>query len=69
MEKSCGAVVGGVAQWVKRWPADRKVTSSFPGWGTGLGGGPGPRQGAGERQLIDVSLTFQCFSPSLSKSK
>ena len=51
----------GVAQWVGRWPANQKVTSSIPTQGTCLGCGPGPWLGECERQPISVSLTHQCF--------
>ena len=47
----------GVAQWIERWPADRKVTSAVPGQGTCLGRGPGPQYGMHERKPhIDASL-------------
>ena len=55
-----------MAQWIERWPANRKVAGSIPSQGTCLGCGPGPWLGACERQPICVSLTQQCFYPSLS---
>ena len=59
----------GVAQWNESWPVDGKVTGLIPSQGTCLGCGPGPQSGACERQPhTDVSLTHQCFSPSLSPS-
>ena len=60
--------MAGVAQWVERWPVNRKVTGSIPSQGTCLGYRPGPQLRASERQPIDVSLAHQCFSPSLSYS-
>ena len=45
-----------------------EVTGSIPGQSTYLGWGPGPQLGVWERQLIDVSLPHQCFSPFPSPS-
>ena len=57
-----------VAQWIEYWPANQRVTGSIPSQGTRLGCGPGPQQGACERQPhIDVSLPL--FLPSYSKNK
>ena len=50
-----GTALLGVAQWVRRRPANRKFAGPIPGQGTCLGFRPGPRLGACER-LIDVSL-------------
>ena len=35
-------------------------------WVVDLSCGPGPQLGVCERQLIDVCLAYQCFSPSFS---
>ena len=49
--------LAGVARWIECWPANQKGSGSFPSQGTGLGCGPGPQQGAQERQPhTDVSL-------------
>ena len=58
----------GVAQWVECHPANCKVAGSFPGQGTCLDCRPGAWLGVCKRQLIDVSLTYCYFSPSLSPS-
>ena len=58
----------GVVQWIGCRPANLKVASSIPDWGTCLGCEPSPWLGACERHPIDVSLAHQCFSPSLSPS-
>ena len=50
------------------WASCCKLTGLIPGQGTSLGCGPGPGLGECERQLIDVSLVYQCFSPTLSRS-
>ena len=59
--------MGGVAQWIERWPENQRVAGLIPSQGTCLGCGPGPQQGACKRQPhIDVSLLL--FLPSqLSK--
>ena len=57
-----------MAHWIEHLPENRKVAGLISGQGTGLGFGPGPQLGACERQPIDVSLTHQHFSPSLSPS-
>ena len=59
-----------VTQYVEHWPLKWRVTGSIPGQGTCLGCRPGfwARWGACERQPIDISLTCQCFSPSLFPS-
>ena len=57
-----------MAQWVGHHPANQKVAGLIPGQGTCLGCGPGPWIGVCERQPTDVSLTPQCFSPSLFPS-
>ena len=60
-----------VAQWIECWPANQRVASLIPSQGTCPGCGPGPQQGARERQPVDVSLiplTRRCFCPSLSPS-
>ena len=49
--------LAGVAQWIEHQPANQRVGGSIPSQGTCLGCGPGPLQGACERQQhIDVSL-------------
>ena len=60
-----------VAMWIERWPANRKVTGSIPTEGMCLGGRPGPKLGACERELIDSMFLSLSFSlPSLlSKNK
>ena len=70
--KSCRkqkATPAGVAQWIEHQPANPKVTSSISSQSTCLGCRPGPHLGhvRGNRP-INVSLTHQCFSPSLSPS-
>ena len=49
------SALAGVAQWSTSLQT-RKVTGSIPSQGTCLDCGPGPQNGACERQLIDVSL-------------
>ena len=58
----------GVAQWIECQPANQEVAGSIPCQGTCMGCGLGPSLGVCERQPADVSLTLQCFSPSLSPS-
>ena len=60
--------LAGVAQWVECWPVNWRVARSIPSQGTCLGCRPGPQLGAGKRQLVNVSLAHQCFSPSLYPS-
>ena len=60
--------LAGVALWVEHLPANWKVGGSIPGQCTCLGWRPGLQLRAWERQLIGVSLTYLCFSPSLSPS-
>ena len=57
-----------MTQWVGHRPANRKAAGLIPGQGTDLGCGPGPGLGVCERQLIGVSLTHRCLSPSLFPS-
>ena len=57
-----------VAQWVGHCPANRKIAGSVSSQGTSLGCRFNPQLGACERQLNDVSLAHQCFSPSLTPS-
>ena len=40
--------LAGVAQWIEYGPVNQRVTSLIPSQGTGLGCGPGPREGAHE---------------------
>ena len=67
--KNADSPLPGVVQWTKCWSANQKVAGSIPSQGTCLSWGPGPHLGACERQQIDVSLEYQCFSPSLPLSK
>ena len=59
-----------VAQWVGHRPTKQGVAGSIPGEGTCLGCRFSPWLGRflahTKRQPIDVSLSSQCFSPSLS---
>ena len=57
-----------MAQWIECQPANQRVAGSIPSQGTCPGCGSGPRLGECERQLVEVSLTHQCFSPSLTIS-
>ena len=57
-----------VAWWIELRPANQRVASSIPGQGTCLVCGQGPQLGVCERQPVDVSLTYECFSSSLSPS-
>ena len=50
--------LAGVVQWIERRPVHWKVTGLIPSQGTCLGCAPGPQLGAGERQQINVSLTY-----------
>ena len=55
--------LAGMAQWIKRWPANQRVTRAIPSQDTCLGCRPGPQEGVCDRQPhTDVSLSF---SPSL----
>ena len=57
-----------VAQLVGHCPAKQKFASLIPVWGTCLSFKYGLLLGPNERQLMDVSLSHQCFFPSLSPS-
>ena len=57
------SALAGVAQWTECQPVNCKVTSLIPSQDTCLGCGLGPQLGECKRQLIDVSLTHQHFSP------
>ena len=49
--------LAGVAQWIECWPGNQRVAGSIPSWGTYLGCGTGPQQGAHKWQPhIEVSL-------------
>ena len=71
--KKISLTLAGVAQWTECRPANQKVTGLIPSQGTCLGCRPGLQLGADKRQLINVSLTHQCFSlslpPLMSKNK
>ena len=54
-----------VAQFVGHCPTKRKVTSLIPVRPHAWVEGSVPTQGEYERQLIDVSLSQGCFTPSL----
>ena len=56
----------GVVQWIECQPANQKVTGWIPSQGTCLRCGPGPQEGAHERQPhIDVSLLLFLLPPPL----
>ena len=57
-----------VAQWVGRRPTTQRAAGSIPSQGAGLGCGPGCTGLGGAGQPINVFLSHQCFSPSLSPS-
>ena len=67
IKNSCRSWPGWLS-WLKCHPVNWKMVGSIPGQGTCLGCRFGPSQGECKRQLIDVSLSHQCFSPSLSPS-
>ena len=54
-----------VAQWIERWPANHRVPSSIPSWGTCLGCRPGSQYGVQEKQPY-VELMFLSLPPSFS---
>ena len=59
--------LAGVAQWTECRPARQRVTELIPSQGTGLGCGPGPQWGVGERQP-HIGVLFPLSLPSpLSK--
>ena len=58
----------GLAQLVGHHPTKRKVVGAMPVRPQAWVAGSGPGQGADESQLIDVSLSHQCFSPYLFSS-
>ena len=60
------SALAGVAQWIECRPVNQKGTGSIPSQGTCLACRPGPWLGVYKRQLMDVSLSHRCFSPSLS---
>ena len=64
--KYIATALADVAQWIECCPVNQEVTGSIPSQVTCLGCGPGPQLWVCERQLIYVSLTHRCFSPSLS---
>ena len=67
--KSSGSLaLAGVAERIECRLINWKVACLIPSWGTCLGCGPSPLLRVCERQLINVSLAHQCFSPSLSPS-
>ena len=61
--KTQTGALAGVAQWIEYQPTNQRVSGSIPNQGMCLGYGPGPLQGAHERQPhTDVSLPL---SPAL----
>ena len=52
--------------WLEHHPVNQRVTGSILHQGTCVGGRFGPWSSVYWRQLIDVSLSHGCFSPSLS---
>ena len=54
--------------WLEHRPISQKVVGSIPGKGTFLVVGSVSSQGTYGRQTIDVSLSHQCFSLSLTLS-
>ena len=66
--KVLGIALTGVAQLVGNYPAKERIAGSIPSQGTCLGVGSIPRQGVFKKQPINVSVSHQCFSPSLSPS-
>ena len=62
---SCPDLCG---SWAGHCPAKQTVTGSFPRQDTSLGCGFSPWLGAYRRQAVNVSLSHQCFSPSLLPS-
>ena len=58
--------LAGVAQWMERWPANKKVAGSIPSQGTYLDCRPGPWCGGHMRSnhtWIFLSLSFSLLSP------
>lgn len=49
-------------------PINERVAGSIPGQGTKVGGGLVPSQDAYGSQVIDVSVSYGCFYPSVSPS-
>ena len=62
------SALAGVAQWIECWPVNPKIAGSIPSQGTCLGCGPGPQQGAHERQL-HVGISLPLFLPPFSSLK
>ena len=61
--------VAGIAQWIERQLANRKVPGSIPSRGTCLSGGPGPSWGhvrGKESMFLSISFSLPSF---LSKNK
>ena len=54
--KKCVRALDCVAQWIERWPVNRKVAGLIPCQGTCLGCEPGAQLGVCERQPIGVFL-------------
>ena len=57
-----------MAQWIECWAVDQKLASLIPRQATCLGCGPGAQLGCVGRRYVCLSLTHQCFSPTLSLS-
>ena len=65
-DTSKGTALTGVAQWVGCCTKTQKVTGSIlSGQGTSLGCRPGPHLRVCKVQQMNVSLSYQSFSPSL----
>ena len=60
--------MAGMAQWVERWPVNRKVTSLIPGRGTFLGCGLGPLLGYARGSQLFLSYIDVFLPPPLSKN-
>ena len=70
MLKLLELTIAGVAQGIEHGPANQRVASLIPSRDTCLGCGPGPQQGACQRQpYIDVSLPLFLLPLSLKIKK
>ena len=66
LKKATKLALDVVAQWTACQPTNRKVAGLILGQVTCLGCGQGLQLGVSKGQPVDVSLTHQCFSASLS---